>query len=91
MQFPVDVLLSPDGNHLYVSAVQGNILAFNRDSGTGQLTTLQGAASDGNNGNEGLNGAYGLSISDDGNFIYALLAFYENSVAVYRRDPARVA
>lgn len=68
---PRRVLLSPDGQHVYVSAQAGSSLAwFVRDSASGALRFL-GLRSDGSGGIDGLGGVTGLAIDPEGRFVYA--------------------
>ena len=87
LSFPVDVILSANEDFIFVSSLQDDSVSwFSRDSGTGGLT-YQGMVKDGLSGSEGLDGAYGLNISSDGNLLY-VAGHYENSVAWYQCDPS---
>jgi DNA-binding beta-propeller fold protein YncE len=65
------VAVSPDGQHVYVTARRGDtITVFGRDSETGMLTfadQLRGKVGD---TTANLDGAHGLAISPDGQHIY---------------------
>ena len=80
-----DLLLSPDGAQLYaVSPVDNAVVAFRRDNGTGQLTTL-GLWRNGVNGITGMSGARALALSPDGRHLY-VAAEFSSSVAMFARN-----
>ena len=79
------VLVSPDGNHLYVAGHWDHKIAvFQRAPDTG-LLTLVTVLQDGINGVDGLYGVSSLVTSQDGNYLYVSGAA-DNSVAVFQRD-----
>jgi len=85
---PRDLTLSPDGDHVYVTAASDNALAvFSRDAGTGELTFVQ-AVWDDQGGVDGLQGAGGLTISPDGSHVYVRGGDEEGALAAFSRDPA---
>lgn len=72
---PTGLVVSPDGNQVYVAARFGNaLLVFDRvaDSGNAQFGHLSYVTShrDGQLGIEGLGGAYALVLSEDGRHLY---------------------
>jgi 6-phosphogluconolactonase (cycloisomerase 2 family) len=86
--------LSPDGRHLYaVSSIAGSVTAFARDTTTGSLTQLRGAAGCVRPGGEGgcasgvgLAGATALVIAPDGRSLY-VAGKEANAVASFSIDP----
>src|SRR5690606_646444 len=79
-----DVLLSPDGDHVYVaSPVENSVAAYARN-GDGALGYL-GIAQDGVLGATGLAGARALAQSPDGRHVYVAGTF-SNAIAVFARD-----
>ncbi|HLF24879.1 MAG TPA: beta-propeller fold lactonase family protein [Anaerolineae bacterium] len=79
------VTISPDGRHVYAAGFGDNALAvFRRNAVTGRLT-FAGIAQDGQNGADGLAGAYALSVSPDGRHVYAA-GLTGDAVAVFRRN-----
>lgn len=81
-----DLVVSPDGAHLYVASffAQGVLSVFSRDLGTGMLTFLE-AQADGPGGSTGIAGLLRLAISPDGGHVYAL-GPTDGGVAVFARD-----
>ena len=79
------VTVSPDGNFVY-AASQGDdaIAVFSRDAGTGALTFVE-AQFDGVGGADGLDGAQSVTVSPDGNFVYAT-SLTDDAIAVFSRD-----
>src|SRR5262245_15331645 len=85
------VAVSPDGRHVYVAgAVDGVLLTFARDAGSGALTFAGCVSDDGSDGRcvngTGLGGASGVEISPDGGAVYATAA--GGAVTGYARDAA---
>lgn len=81
---PDRVLISPDGNSLFVSSVQGNSLAvFRRDPVTGLLTF---ARSFNSSDNPGLSGARGMAMNRGGTHLYVAGSF-ASAIAVFSHDP----
>ena len=77
--------MSPDGNHAYVAGSSDKSVSwFTRNSATGILT-YGGTLKDGVGGAEGLDGAFGITFSNDGSYLY-ITGNYENSVSVYQRN-----
>ncbi len=94
-------VISPDGRFAYAtqydSGSEATVQLFSRDPGTGVLTQLpgvQGCISDTGGSAEGadtctqvhgIEGAYVLGLSPDGNTL--VVGAYENGLAIFRRDP----
>jgi 6-phosphogluconolactonase (cycloisomerase 2 family) len=79
------VTVSPDGKHIYtVSDFDGAVAAFDRNSATGELTLVE-TEKDGVGGVDGLAGAYGVTISLDGNHVY-VASVTDDAVSVFSRD-----
>ena len=80
-----DVAVSPDGANVYVtSTVDHALVSFSRDAGTGALTHI-GTLADADAGVDGLEGAFGVTLSPDGNHVY-VAAVDDRSVAVFDRE-----
>jgi DNA-binding beta-propeller fold protein YncE len=92
---PDVVVVSPDGNNVYVGAFFGNAVAvFARDPATGALTQPADATgcivdspTDGCTTGIALGAPEGLAISGDGNNVYAATAV-SNALVVLTRDPS---
>jgi predicted outer membrane repeat protein len=90
----VRVLVSNDGRNVYVtSPTDDAVTAFSRDVETGALTLLDSVKDGANYGCplicqplNGLNGAYGMAISPDGQFLY-VSSNSDNAIVVLRRGP----
>jgi 6-phosphogluconolactonase (cycloisomerase 2 family) len=81
-----DVEVSPDGAHVYASGgVDGAVVVFSRDPGTGALTYVE-THRDGVNGVDGLDGASDLVVTPDGNHVY-VAGLGDDAVAIFSRDP----
>lgn len=79
------VTVSPDGAHVYTaSASDSAVTVFRRNSATGALMFVE-ALFDGVGAVDGLNGAWGLAVSPDGEHLYVGSAF-DRAVAAFRRD-----
>ncbi|MDJ0835021.1 MAG: beta-propeller fold lactonase family protein [Acidobacteriota bacterium] len=75
MDSPESLTLSPDGRHLYVSALGSHaVVAFERDEITGELTYVA-AYRDGFGGVDGLGCTNNLAVSPDGGHLYAVGQF----------------
>jgi len=84
---PELLAMSPDGNSLYLASSHANALVvFRRDTTAGTLTLLQ-LLQDGAGGVDGLEGAYSVAVSPDGNHVYAA-GKYENALSIFQRNPA---
>jgi 6-phosphogluconolactonase (cycloisomerase 2 family) len=80
-----DVAVTPDGDHVYVTSINGDALVgFSRDDLTGELAHI-GQAVDGQLGTDGLDGVRDLVVSPDGQHVYTA-AQNDNAVAVFSRD-----
>jgi len=83
---PYSVTVSPDGNHVYAASYADDALAvFSRDPVTGELTFVE-VVKDGEGGVDGLNGARSVTVSPDGNHVYAA-GYVDDALAVFSRDP----
>ena len=86
---PHDVVVSPDGENVYVaSQVDDAVVTFDRDA-NGTLSNARCIKDDPPNGicatnTEGLNGAYELDISPDGDNVY-VTGFVDDAVVVLDR------
>lgn len=79
------VVVSPDGSHVYVaSSIDDAVAIFSRNTTTGELTFVT-HLEDGVGGVDGLNGAYGVSISPDGDHVYAVSSS-DDAVVVFSRN-----
>ncbi len=91
---PDVVIVSPDGNNVYVGSFFGNaVAAFARNPATGALTQLAGSAACIAEATTGcatgiaLNSIEGLAISPNGASVYAAAAL-SNGVTTLSRDPS---
>ena len=79
------VAVSPDGKSIYTTAVwEHTITVFDRDNSTGKMTYRE-VLKDGINGVDGLNGSNNITVSNNGNNVYAT-GFFEHGVSVFSRD-----
>jgi len=79
------VVVSPDGGHVYAASSEDDaVTVFRRDAASGQLTLVE-MLKDGQGGIDSLDGAYGLTVSSDGNYVYAT-GYADETVVVFRRD-----
>jgi VCBS repeat-containing protein len=79
------VTLSSDGNHAYITGYFDNAVSwYERNASTGALT-YGGMVRDGVNGVDGLNGAYGVTLSVDGTHAYVTGAI-DSTVSWYERN-----
>lgn len=90
---PDVVVVSPDGNNVYVGSFFGNaVAAFSRNPATGALTQLAGTAAciaeetAGCTPGIALKAVEGLAISGDGSSVYAATAL-SNAVVTLARNP----
>jgi len=71
LQFARSVRVSPDGRLVYAVGAQEDALAvFSRDTASGTLT-FAGLRRDGVDGIKGLDGIWSITLSPDGNYLYA--------------------
>ncbi|MEU7905001.1 beta-propeller fold lactonase family protein [Actinoplanes sp. NPDC049118] len=93
-----DVAISPDGRHVYAAASTGStVAALSRNASTGVLTALAGpntcvyhsaaTAVTGCTSARVLDGASGVAVSPDGEFVY-VASSRSDSVTVFARDDA---
>ncbi|MBH8573841.1 beta-propeller fold lactonase family protein [Nostocaceae cyanobacterium CENA369] len=81
------VTVSPDGKYLYAAGYGDSAVAvFGRDTVTGKLSFVE-FQKDGINGVDGLAGAFSVTVSPDGKYLYAGGAS-DSAVAVFERDTA---
>ncbi|MBM3471062.1 MAG: lactonase family protein [Armatimonadetes bacterium] len=81
------VAASPDGKHVYAAGYRDDaVAAFRRDAATGRLAFV-GVYRDGVGGVDGLHGAFHVTVSPDGEHVYAA-GYLESAVAAFRRDRA---
>ena len=79
------VTLSSDGNHAYVAASFDDAVSwYERNASTGALT-YGGILKDGVNGVDGLDGAYSVTLSSDGNHAY-IASYIDDAVSWYERN-----
>jgi DNA-binding beta-propeller fold protein YncE len=80
----IDVAVSPDGENVYVTGIDDNALVvFDRDTDTGALS-YSTLFEDGIDGVDGLAGACGVTVSADGENVYAT-GVNENTLVVFDR------
>lgn len=84
LQGASDVAVSPDGKHVYVTAVDSRSLTtLARDASSGQLTlvqTLQGMV--------GMDEPTGVVVAPNGNVVYVASSGGNESIAVLERNPS---
>lgn len=79
------VVVSPDGKYVYVSSESDNCVAhFSRYGETG-LLKFEAVYYDNEAGNEGLRGAYGMQITNNGSFMY-FTSWNDAKISAYQRD-----
>ena len=82
---PREVTVSPDGKNVYVTGVNDDaIVVFVRDTSTGALEFKEMQFDD-FGGVDGLDGAYGVSVSPDGKNVY-VTGIVDLSLAVFSRS-----
>jgi len=82
-----EIVVSPDGNHLYAAAYLDDAVAvFERDPETGTLTFVE-SYHDGQGSITDLAGAKGIAISADGAHVYAT-SVIDDGVVVFSRNTA---
>lgn len=83
---PWGVAVSPDGMHVYVTSHwrDGALVALQRDIETGELILIQ-SIKDGREGADGLRWPYGITISQDGRFVY-VASDGDDAVSVFQRN-----
>jgi len=86
LNYPLAMAVSPDGNHLYVSALNDDLLnVLQRDPSTGLLSVVQVLA-DGEGGIEGLDTPQAVAVSGDGLNVY-VGSIGDGALATFARDP----
>ncbi len=87
---PFDVVVSPDGKHLYAAAFGSNaVVVFNINQVDGELSYMDRRVNgklDGCETISGINEALGLAISPDGTSLY-VTGYSAHSLVAFRRDP----
>jgi 6-phosphogluconolactonase (cycloisomerase 2 family) len=79
------VTVSPDGHHMYVAGCWDDAVAvFSRNADDGKLTYVE-TQWDGVSGVDGLDGAWSVAVSPNGNHIY-VASFDDGAVAVFGRQ-----
>ncbi|AFY36089.1 beta-propeller fold lactonase family protein [Calothrix sp. PCC 7507] len=77
--------ISPDGQYLYAAGYYDSAVAvFKRDKTTGKLSFVE-VKKDGVGGVDGLGGAFSVTISPDGKYVYAA-GRIDSAVAMFARD-----
>ncbi len=83
MTYPLDLVLSADGRHAYVTSFGDNaITTFSISPETGTLI-YESAVVNGQGNVQGINGATAIAISPDGKYVFAS---GENAVVVFQRS-----
>ncbi|MFN2203583.1 MAG: beta-propeller fold lactonase family protein, partial [Caldilineaceae bacterium] len=84
---PSSVTVSPDGNNVYATGyVSGTVVVFARDDMSGTLTYVE-TKTQGQDGVNGLNGAWSAAMSPDGLYLY-VTGIKDGTVVVFARDEA---
>lgn len=84
---PQDIVLSPDGNYVYVaSREEDSVTVLSRNATDGRLTFVE-VERHNNNGVSGLEGTTGLAIAPDGAHLYAM-GTHSTAIVVFDRDNA---
>jgi len=82
MTYPLDMVLSPDGKHAYVTSFGDHaVTAFLVSPVSGELVYINSVV-DGEEGVEGINGANAIAISPDGKYVFAS---GENTLVIFQR------
>ncbi len=89
LDFPKELVVSPDGSRVYVTAYSGNSVAtFIRDQDTGKLRELQ-IVRQGDPGVDCLTYVGTITISPDGQHIYTSAPYPDFNVTLFTRDTLR--
>ena len=84
MNFPVNIAVSPDGNNIFAAGNgSGSAVVFQKEN-SGSLSFVE-SQTGGGIGVQGLSGPYGVSVSPDGQHVYAA-AYDDNALAVFSRS-----
>ncbi|MDM8521775.1 tandem-95 repeat protein [Desulfococcaceae bacterium HSG8] len=79
------VTVSPDGKNVYAAGEgDGAVAVFSRNETTGELTYVE-MQKDGVNGVDGLWGAWSVTVSLDGSYVYAA-GYNDDAIAVFSRN-----
>ena len=81
---PFSVVVSPDDLHVYAGTLNDAVVVFSRDTATGTLTFVE-AIQDGENGVDGIDDVYSVSVTPDGKHVYAT-GGVDDAVAVFERN-----
>ena len=85
LEYGINVVVSPDGEHVYSTGRYDHAVAiFDRNPSTGALTYL-GLVRDGVGGVDGIGGAAGIDVSEDGNHVY-VVGRVDEALAVFERN-----
>jgi len=85
LSWAVDVAISEDGKHVYVTGSADSAIAlFARDVVTGQLTFVE-RLTDSAGGGGAIGGAMDMALSPDGRHVY-VAARFDNAVSVFSRN-----
>jgi len=80
-----EVIVSPDNLHVYATGkAENSLVCFSRDVITGQLT-MEGKYQDNSSNIDGLEGAFLMDFTPDGNYLY-VVGQNENAIAVFSRN-----
>lgn len=83
-----DVTVSSDNNNVYVVGYADDAVAvFSRNTTSGALTYLESHSNGSVGGVNGLDGAYSVTVSPDGQHLYAT-GYLDDAIAVFSRNPA---
>ena len=81
----LSVAVSPDGNHVYVAALNDDaVTAFGRNATTGALTFVE-TLKDGVGGVDGLDAAFSVKVAPGGSHVY-VAGTADDAVAVFSRN-----
>ena len=78
-----DIVVSPDGQHVYTTAANSNAVTVFLVNSDGELEFVQ-VLKDGTFGVEGLRGAGDIVVSPDGNQVY-VVSTADNAIAIFER------
>jgi 6-phosphogluconolactonase (cycloisomerase 2 family) len=87
LRFVESVTVSPDGDHVYAASKGDDAVAvFDRNKSSGALTFVE-MQQDGAGGVDGLDDARSLTVSPDGNHVYAL-GYSDDAIVAFWRNGA---
>jgi len=86
LRSPTDVVVSPDGQHVYVTSELDDSISVFRRASFGRLGFV-GSYVTNVGGIWGIGGASAVTVSNDGTLVY-VTGRHEDSLAVFSRDPA---